>query len=536
MTEVLVVGSGASGTHFALSLVRKGYRVTMIDVGHERSASPLPHANLDQLKERLTDPTAYFLGSRYEGVVLPDFDREYYAIPPSKDYVFKQPPDFGYFGTGFAPLFSFARGGLAEAWTGGCYPFNDEELREFPFSYSDMAPHYAEVARRIGISGAEDDLSPFMPLHDHLLAPLELDLHSNTLYRAYQRRRADLNKRLGFYLGRTRIAVLSRGLGSRQACEYLGRCLWGCPIEALYTPIQTLRECMSYRNFTYVPGMQVKHFRVNNGSRITGVVVAPVDGGSEQELRVNRLVLAAGTLSTARIVLWSAFRETGKPLRLHGLMDNRQVLVPFVNLRMIGQPFRADSYQYHLLSVGLKSSDGGAYVHGQITTLKGAAMHPFIQRLPFDLKTSTHLARAMHAALGLVNVNFHDRRRDENYVTLSVERNGVLPALAIHYRPPDGEPAQIQRSIRKVRKALWKLGCVIPPGMVHVRPMGASVHYAGTLPMSRRSASWTTTEHGQSRDFENLFIVDGSTFPYLPAKNLTFTLMANAVRVAETGF
>jgi hypothetical protein len=28
-------------------------------------------------------------------------------------------------------------------------------------------------------------------------------------------------------------------------------------------------------------------------------------------------------------------------------------------------------------------------------------------------------------------------------------------------------------------------------------------------------------------------MVDGATFPFLPAKNITFTLMANAVRVAE---
>ena len=38
--------------------------------------------------------------------------------------------------------------------------------------------------------------------------------------------------------------------------------------------------------------------------------------------------------------------------------------------------------------------------------------------------------------------------------------------------------------MRRVRKALGKLGCLVPPGMSYVRPMGASVHYAGTLPMS----------------------------------------------------
>ena len=37
-------------------------------------------------------------------------------------------------------------------------------------------------------------------------------------------------------------------------------------------------------------------------------------------------------------------------------------------------------------------------------------------------------------------------------------------------------------------------------------------------------------------NFENLWLADGSTFPFLPAKNLTFTLMANASRIAATDF
>jgi choline dehydrogenase-like flavoprotein len=62
------------------------------------------------------------------------------------------------------------------------------------------------------------------------------------------------------------------------------------------------------------------------------------------------------------------------------------------------------------------------------------------------------------------------------------------------------------------------------------------VHYSGTLPMAREKKSWCLSESCQSQDFENMFVVDGAAMPFLPAKNLTFTLMANAVRVAETAF
>ena len=165
---VTIVGSGASGVHFALSLLRKGVSVTMLDVGRQGNAPVGPESSLTGLKDTLADPSAYFLGTRYEGVLLPGADGEYYGIPPSKQYVFEQPAGFGHASTGFAPLFSFARGGLAEAWTGGCYPLNAEEIADFPFTHRELAPHYDEVARRIGITGVDDDLARFLPVHDHL--------------------------------------------------------------------------------------------------------------------------------------------------------------------------------------------------------------------------------------------------------------------------------------------------------------------------------------------------------------------------------
>ena len=48
----------------------------------------------------------------------------------------------------------------------------------------------------------------------------------------------------------------------------------------------------------------------------------------------------------------------------------------------------------------------------------------------------------------------------------------------------------------------------------------------------RKAAQATLSGVAQSHDFGGLFVVDGSGFPFLPAKNPTFTLMANASRIA----
>ena len=529
---VTVIGSGASGVHFALTVLRKGGRVRMLDVGRHGVAPVLPDAGLDRLKRDLDDPAAYFLGPGYESAFLPGETSEYYGTPPSKDYVFQHPDGFGHDSTGFAPLFSFARGGLAEAWTGGCYPLTEAEAADFPFPYRELAPHYDEVARRIGVTGESDDLARFMPVHGHLLPPLKLDAHSESLMRSYAGVRARLNTG-GAYLGRTRVATLSQPLGSRQACDYLGRCLWGCPRGALYAPSHTLVECQAYPEFEYISGIEVSHLRLGPGATIRSVVGRELESGVEREFEADRVALAAGALLSTKIFLMTMVKEAGERIRLSGLMDNRQVLMPFVNLNMLGRQFSPDSYQYHLLGIGLDAPSPRDYVHAQITTLKTALVHPLIQRLPLNLAASTHLFRAVHAALGLVNINFRDTRREDNYVELS---NDSAPRLCLRYSPADDETSRMDAATSRIKAALRSLRCVVPPGMTHVRPMGASVHYAGTLPMTRESSPFTTTAFGQSRDIGNLFIVDGATFPFLPAKNITFTLMANAVRIGEAAF
>ena len=100
---------------------------------------------------------------------------------------------------------------------------------------------------------------------------------------------------------------------------------------------------------------------------------------------------------------------------------------------------------------------------------------------------------------------------------------------------PEVDPTSVDQALGRVRKALRLLGCIVPPGMQHTRPMGASVHYAGMIPMAAEG-QFTTDARCRTRAWDNVWIADGATFPFLPSKNITFTLMANAARIAATAF
>ena len=107
-------------------------------------------------------------------------------------------------------------------------------------------------------------------------------------------------------------------------------------------------------------------------------------------------------------------------MKLHGLMDNRQVLIPFVNLKLIGRRFDPGTYQYHQVAFGIEG-DRPAEYHRFGYDSEDGADSPIIQKIPLDLRTATFLFRNLHAALGLVNLNFYDTRREENFVTLDLQ-------------------------------------------------------------------------------------------------------------------
>ncbi|MCC6988810.1 MAG: sarcosine oxidase, partial [Acidobacteria bacterium] len=56
---VTVIGSGASGVHFALTVLKRGGRVRLLDVGIQGAAQPLPDASLNDLKAQLPAPADY---------------------------------------------------------------------------------------------------------------------------------------------------------------------------------------------------------------------------------------------------------------------------------------------------------------------------------------------------------------------------------------------------------------------------------------------------------------------------------------------
>ena len=244
------------------------------------------------------------------------------------------------------------------------------------------------------------------------------------------------------------------------------------------------------------------------------------------------MFLAAGALQTGAIFL-RTLRAARPDVSAHteGLMDTAVVRMPFIQLRGIGQPPAARSFQFNRLIVGMITETAlwPRYLHGELLHLTGLLYYPLIERLPFDSRLSRKLFFAVRSAFGAATFFFPDRITSDNHQAIT-DGSGRWEKIQLRYRENDDKEQYIRQSVSKARSALRRLGCV-PRGVVR-SPPGAGIHYAGTVPMGDGPKRCDPT--GRSNLFSNLYIADGAAFPSLPSKSITMSLAAHATRVARS--
>ena len=81
-------------------------------------------------------------------------------------------------------------------------------------------------------------------------------------------------------------------------------------------------------------------------------------------------------------------------------------------------------------------------------------------------------------------------------------------------------------------KYLKKCGAYYVPSSLKFSPPGGDAHLAGTIPMGG-DGILSSSKFGELNLAKNVYVVDGSALPSLPAKHCSFTIMANAHRIGR---
>ncbi len=514
-----VVGSGPSGVAAAHALLSRGLPVTMLDIGHECEPERLAVARqLARLEPEAWDPA---LITQLRG--------------PSPD---PQQPRKLCYGSGFsyAPgtqlaveqqgthcLHSSAKGGLSNVWGASVLPARTEDFRDWPVTIETMASHYAATARLLGITGEHDELESKYPYYSEPSAPPSPSRQARLLL-AHLRARQDRLARAGIAFGQSRLAVRTADDRQGKGCRHTGLCLTGCPYSAIWNAATLLPVLAARDGFTYRGGVQITAIESRAGTvRIHGV---SVKDGASQAWEGRKVFLACGPLSTTSIVARSL---NASDCRLR-LRYQPYFLLPLLALR--GVRDAADERLHTLTQLYLELTDeriSANPVHLQLYTYNHFIRERLerLRFLPDPLGAS--IRRLVEGRL-LVMQGYLDSNEANGILVNVQDLSGSLQLCA----EPDGG---IARKIRRVVSVLTRHSRDI--GALPLRPLlriglpGEGNHIGGVFPMRRAPGRFETNTVGQLPALPGVHLVDASVLPGLPAASYTYTIMANAHRIAS---
>jgi choline dehydrogenase-like flavoprotein len=512
--DVVIVGTGAAGVSAAFPLAEAGLDVLMVDPD-EGAAGPAP-PDEDYLDARRTDPDQWrwMLDRSLAGAAAASSPK--FRVPTLSRVFAGFAAESRTWTEDFTLVGSLASGGLTSAWGAGVATFSAAELEDWPISRADLEPHYRSVARRIGVSGGvEDEMAGYFGLEAD--PPPALDAMGSLVEARYRQSRSRLLEE-GFRMGRARLAVLTSDRAGRLACDLRGLCLWGCPRRSIYTASFDLDTLVRHRGLRHRSGLFVEAV-IPAGE---GYVLAARDrrSGARVEIRGRTIILAAGTIGSARLALGLA-GATGRPLDFRSTPTAAFAL--FFPALLGRSPERGFGLAQHWFAL----DEGENEICGGLFPTTGLPLAEFVSRSPFARRLGLDVMRWLLPATAVGNLFAHGRYA-QHRVTLEEDgrlliRGGLDPGFDDHLRS----------AARRLRRLFRRLGGLALPGSFAQGAPGSDVHYAGTLPMRAVPGPFETSAFGELHGAPGLYVVDGAALPSLPPKSHTLTIMANAERIGS---
>ena len=524
-TPVIVAGSGPSGVMAAQQLLDYGLSVLMLDVGfHDRSLEQgIPDKAFHELRNSDKNQARYFLGPHLEGVPTGKMAVGAQLTPP-RQYIANPRGLAPYESAHFEPMLSLARGGLGAAWGAAVFTYTASELRCMGITSTDLSSDYCAVAREIGVSGSvQSDIHSFCvdPLTE-LQPSLPMDSNTESIFRSYTAKREEIRSR-GMYLGPSTLAVLSRDQDDRKRNPLYDMDFWTDRSRSVYRPIYTLEKFQQHPNFQYRSGILVKSFRDDE----TSVTVHGVDVTNQQPLsfQASKVLLCAGALNSVRIAMASHPSPSG--IR-QPLLCNPYTYITALNSHMFGKSASDGRHSLsQLFGIYQEHESNDDLTALQFYSYRSLLMFKILKEIPLPLPVSLPLLRLCINSLVIVGLHHADSPSSEKWVALEPQDR-----LRFSYSSTNERLSANKKREQNIVKTLRKLGChkfaQLSPGHA------SSIHYAGTLPIGSDSNTLLTCDaqfrlHGT----RHVYIGDSSSWKHLPAKGLTFTLMANSRRVAR---
>ena len=520
--DVVIVGTGVAGALIGWRLAAAGAKVLMLEAG--------PQVDRNAAVNRARAAVAQTPGRPYEN-------------PP-----WAERPDFAdglayYSQTGpqtFSSTYERVVGGTTWHWGGLTLRYRPNDFRlkskfgvgvDWPLSYDDLEPWYAEAEREIGVAGPPgyDWGSPrSTPYPMPPIAPTYLDTVIGAACASVGLTMAP------FPHGRNSV-----GRDGRPPCCGNASCVPICPIGAKYDASVHVAKAEA-AGARVVPLAIAHEIVVGADGKVTAIRFKRPDG-SVHEARGRVFVVAAHAIETPKLLLMSRVPGSGLAVANGSDQVGRNLLTQ-LDAGMIGLT-REKIWPYRgpVETSGIRELRDGDFrgMHGASGTspsnegwVRATGPMKLAQRFAAQGLTGAALAAAIsdHMARELaIGPSVEVLPNPNNRVTLALDRPDPLglPRPRIWFNWGTYEQEGMKVAMEYVLGLMNALGAT---DVQRVGPVTDAAVMGGTCRMGDDPRTSVVDRNLRAHDHPNLYLVGSATFPTITASPPTLTIAAFALR------
>ena len=554
--DAVIVGSGAGGGMSAYVLANAGLKVCLLEAGPDFD----PAKNSAQLKNPWESPRR---GASTKFRPFGDFDGCYWGWEiDGEPYTHAE-------GTKWEWWRARMVGGRTNHWGRISLRFGPKDFKrrsidglgdDWPIGYDDVKPYYDKIDQLIGVFGSNEGL-PNDP-DGIFLPPPRPRLHEMFIKKGATS--------VGVPVIPSRLSILTKAINkTRGACFFCAQCGRSCKVYGDFSSSSVLvKPSLETGNVDLITNAMAREVLTNKEGLATGVSFINKEDMQEYQVEGKVVILAASACESARLLL-----NSKSPRHPDGLANSSGVVGKYLHdstgagmggvlPKLFGRkrynedgvggmhvytPWWLDNKKldfprgYHIEYGGGMNQPGYGIGFG-IEKYNGAYQKQGKTKEPGGYGASLKDDYRYFWGAG---VNLSGRGEAvavaSNYCEIDpqvVDKYGI-PVLRFNTKNSSYEVNQAKHMKKTFKEILDSMGAIItygddgPENDYGLHAPGNIIHEAGTVRMGNDPKSSALNGWSQAHDCKNLFNVDGGQFTSQADKNITWTILALAMRASE---
>lgn len=526
-------------------LTKAGASVLMLEAGRDYNPEEAPMLNMA-------------MDAPLRGVGTPDKPFGYFDATIDGGWQVPGEPYTKAEGSEFVWWRSRMLGGRTNHWARNSFRMGEYDFKpysrdglgvDWPVDYADIVPWYDKTEKLVGVYGTNTGLENHPSSGPGVLLPPPKFRTWETFLKAG-------GDALGIPVVPARRAILTRKIDERSQCYWASACGRGCGIGAAFqTTTSLIPWAKATGKLTVATGAMVYEVMLDASGKASGVRYIDKASGAHREARGRVVVIAASTGETARILLNS--KPNGRSEGLanssgqvgRNLMDTVGSSISAYFPSLEGRPrYNEDGamglhayipfWQYKEIKSGKIDTPRGYHVEiggsfGDPGMGVGSGLDGYGSSLRTDVRRR-YGSRISFTQRGEMIPN------GKSYCEIDPQTKDKfgIPVLRFSWSWSEHEFKQVRHFQNAMRELIDKLGGVLTaepdePAKA-ISKGGEIIHEVGSCRMGKDARASVVNAFGKTWDVDNLYLTDGSVFASKAHKNPTITIMALAMRSADS--